>query len=393
MRQLKHYAEYPCETWVEGTPACLDNTQFKDKLSMDLPMDKKTKILIADDEIFFRTILSDLVKNLGHECVMAENGLQALEVAEAENPDLIILDIVMPLMDGIECAKRLKGNPLTSHTPIIMVTSLTDRAPRIKALEYGADEFLNKPVDETEFAARIKNLLKIKTFEDYLLEHEKELEGEVLRKDYKLRTAYEEIKHAYIQTIYRLTLAAERRDKATGEHIRRMSLSSRTLARKLGLPESEVEEIFFASPMHDIGKIGIPDSILLKPGKLTLDEFEIMKTHTTIGAEILKGSDSSILKRGEEVALSHHEKFDGSGYPRGLTGKDIPISGRIIIVADIYDALRSSRPYRKSSFSHDEAMSEMKRTENFFDPEIIEAFRECAGEFEKLFDGNNKKNG
>jgi len=359
---------------------------------LDLAMDKKAKILIADDEIFFRTILSDLVKNLGHECVLAENGLQALECAEANNPDLVILDIVMPLMDGIECAKRLKSNPLTSHTPVIMVTSLTDRESRIKALEYGAEEFLNKPIDEIEFAARIKNLLKIKTFEDYLLEHEKELAGEVLQKDYRLRTAYEEIKHAYIQTIYRLTLAAERRDKTTGEHIRRMSLSSRTLARKLGLPENEVEEIFFASPMHDIGKIGIPDSILLKPGKLTPEEFEIMKTHTTIGAEILKGSDSPILKRGEEAALSHHEKFDGSGYPRGLTGKDIPISGRIIIVADIYDALRSSRPYRKTPFSHDEAILEMTRTKNFFDPEIIEAFRECAGEFENLFDGNNGKN-
>ncbi|MBI5345041.1 MAG: HD domain-containing protein, partial [Deltaproteobacteria bacterium] len=281
----------------------------------------------------------------------------------------MIIDVVMPGMNGFEVTKRLKHDPITTHIPVLIVTSLSDKASKIKGLECGADELLSKPVDETEFRVRIRNLLKVKKFEDYLLEHGKMLEGEVMDKSFQLEKAFEKVKHGYIETVYRLTLAAEYRDKETGGHIRRISLYSQLMARHLGLPESKVEAIFFASPMHDVGKIGIPDSILLKKGPHTKEEFEIMKTHTTIGANILRDSDSEILQHAEEIALTHHETWNGQGYPRGLKGEELPISGRIVHIVDIYDAIRSKRPY-KEPFDHLTACGIIAGLKDRFDPVI-----------------------
>lgn len=351
----------------------------------------RARVLVADDDRFYLSIFKDLVAEAGHECLTVENGLEALEKVSAFQPDIIILDVVMPGMDGFEVARRLKADHSTMHIPVLIVTSLSDRDSKVRGLEQGADELLNKPVDEAEFRARLKNLLKVKRFEDFLLEHGRRLEGEVISKDVELKRAYEKIRGGYIETIYRLTLAAEYRDKETGGHIRRISLYSQLLARYLGLDEPQVEAIFFASPMHDVGKIGIPDKILLKHGRHTTEEFEVMKTHTTIGGRILKGSDSEILATAEEVAMTHHENWNGTGYPLGLAGEDIPISGRIVRIVDVYDALRSKRPY-KEAMDHGTACGLMggDMVVNF-DPAIFSAFKDCADEFRRLFDENQEE--
>lgn len=348
---------------------------------------RKAKILVADDDRFYIQIFSDLIEGLGYESVAASNGLEALKKAREDRPDILILDVVMPGMDGFEVTRKLKGDPATAHLPIVIVTSLSDRGSKLKGLESGADELLGKPVDEAEFRARIKNLLKVKKYEDYLLEHGKRLEGEVVDKSMQLERAFEKIRHGYVETVYRLTLAAEYRDRETGGHIKRISLYSEILASRLGLASEVVEAIFFGSPMHDVGKIGIPDSILLKEGSHTPEEFEIMKTHSTIGANILRDPDSGILRTAREIALTHHERWDGNGYPMGLKGDEIPISGRVVHLVDIYDALRSKRPY-KEAFDHEASCRIITSQKERFDPAVFNAFLELAGEFRGLFDAN-----
>ena len=345
------------------------------------------KILVVDDDRFYLKIYSDLIRKLGYESLCVENGLEAIEKVRQYRPDLIITDVIMPGMDGFELTKRLKQDPITMHIPTLMVTSLADSQSKVTGLEQGADEFLSKPIDETEFRIRIKNMLKIKQYENFLLEHSKTLETEVIDKRVKLKDALERIRSVYIETIYRLTLAAEYRDTETGKHIKRISLYSQLLARYLKLDEATVEAIFFASPMHDVGKIGIPDHILLKPGSLTQEEFEIMKTHTTIGAGILQDSDSDILKTGAAVALSHHESWNGTGYPQGLKGEGIPLAARIVKIVDTYDAIRSKRPYKEPS-NHDITCNIVTKLKECFDPVIFQAFHDCSSEFNRLFDEN-----
>ncbi|MBI5969845.1 MAG: response regulator [Deltaproteobacteria bacterium] len=355
-----------------------------------LSWSRRARILVADDDKFYLKIFSDLIAELGHDSLTVENGLEALEKVKDYRPDLVISDVVMPGMDGFELTKRLKHDPLTMYIPVLIITSLTDRESKVKGLDIGADELLSKPIDESEFRIRIKNMLKVKRYENFLVEHGKRLEGEVLNKDAQLHDAFEKIRNGYVETVYRLTLAAEYRDKETGGHIKRISLYSQILARYLGLPESKVESIFFASPMHDVGKIGIPDAILLKKGRHTIEEFDVMKTHTTIGGAILRDSDSEILKTAQEIALTHHESWNGAGYPLGLKGTEIPISGRIVHVADVYDALRSKRPY-KEPFDHEITCSIMEAEIYRFDPTVYKAFVDCRDEFKRLFDEHQEE--
>ncbi len=351
----------------------------------------KARILVADDDRFYLQVFTDLIAGLGFESITATNGFDAIEKVQSHKPDILIVDVVMPGIDGFEVTRRLKDDPATMHLPIVIVTSLSDRGSMLKGLQFGADELLNKPVDETEFRARIGNLLKVKRYEDYLLEHGKRLEGEVVDKTVQLERAFEKIRHGYVETVYRLTLAAEYRDKETGSHIKRISLYSQLLARHMGLAEQEAEAIFFGSPMHDVGKIGIPDSVLLKDGTHTPEEFEIMKTHSTIGANILRDPDSVILQAAQEIALTHHERWDGKGYPMGLRGEEIPVSGRIVHLVDIYDALRSARPY-KAPFDHMKACAIIDSEASRFDPEVLKGFHALAVEFRELFDGNRDEN-
>ena len=355
------------------------------------------KILIVDDEEPNLRLLSSLLGALGYETETALNGAEAVKKTKIYRPDLVLLDIMMPEMDGFEACELLKADAETANIPIIILTALSDRDSKLKGLNSGANDFLTKPIDRSELTIRVKNLLKIKEYEDFMLRHNELLEDEVKKRTFELQEAMgeveraqEETKHSYIETIYRLTLAAEYKDEDTATHIKRISYYGRMLSEKLGQSESFVETMFYASPMHDIGKIGVPDSILLKPGKLNDEEFEKIKRHTVIGAKILANSTSDFLKAAEAIALSHHERWDGTGYPQRLKGEDIPLMGRLMNIVDQYDSLRSKRPY-KPGFSHEKTFEIITKGDGrtkpeHFDPEILTVFIEVADEFNKIFE-------
>lgn len=337
-------------------------------------MGKKATILVVDDEDRNLRLMETLLLSLGYEVILARDGGEALERVQLTPPDLILLDIMMPGLDGYEVARRLKRDEEAKIIPIVMVTVLEALEDRIKALEVGADDFLHKPVDKAELRARVQSLLKVKAYHDHMRDHQKKLEAEVERRTEQLRQAFENIKRASLDSIYLLSRAAEYKDEDTGAHILRMSNYAAAIARKLGLSERAIESIIYAAPMHDVGKIGIPDHILLKPGKLDPDEWEIMKQHTTMGRSILKGPETGFIKLAETIALTHHEKWDGTGYPEGLKAGEIPQAGRITAIADVFDALTSKRPY-KEPFSLDKAFAIIKEDRGkHFDPEAVDAF-------------------
>jgi len=337
-------------------------------------MDKNRTILVVDDEERNLRVMEAILAPLGHRTLLASNGDEAIAVAEKDAVDLVLLDVMMPGIDGFEVATRLKQGEITGLIPIVMVTALRDVEHRIKALEAGADDFLSKPVDATEVKARVQSLLKVKAYNDHMLNYQQELEEEVAERTKELALAFEKLKLASLDTINRLSAAAEYKDEDTGEHIIRMSHYSAVIARQMGLDDPTVELILNASPMHDIGKIGTPDRVLVKPGKLDADEWEIMKQHAAIGASILEGAESDVIQMGERIALSHHEKWDGSGYPQGLQGEAIPIEGRITAIDDVFDALTSRRPY-KEPFSLEKSIGIIEEGRGtHFDPEVMDAF-------------------
>lgn len=338
-------------------------------------MDTKTKILVVDDEDRNLRLMDLLLTSFGYDVLTASNGEEALEKVHDIPPDVILLDIMMPRMDGFEVARQLKKDEETKTIPIVMVTALNEVEDRVKALEAGADDFLNKPVDRTELRARVQSLVKVKAYNDHMRNYQKELEAEVAKRTIQLRQAFKKLREVSLESICHLCRAAEYRDENTGDHIKRMSYYASAVARKMGLNKQTVENLLYTVPMHDAGKIGIPDHILLKPGELNDKEWEIMKQHTIIGAKILAGSDAKFIKLAQTIALSHHEKWDGSGYPKGLKGLKIPLVGRIAAIADVFDALTSRRPYRMKPFSVEEAFEYIKKErERHFDPRVVDAF-------------------
>ncbi|MBF0497241.1 MAG: two-component system response regulator [Deltaproteobacteria bacterium] len=337
-------------------------------------MEAQKKVLVVDDEDRNLRLMEAMLIPLGYEVGLAADGEAALTRVKDSPPDVILLDIMMPKMDGFEVARRIKSDEETRFIPIVMVTALKDVEDRVKALEAGADDFLTKPVDKVELRARVRSLLKVKAYNDHMRSYQQHLEQEVARRTEQLERAIKRINTASLETIFILSRAAEHKDEDTGSHIKRMANYSAAVARKMGLPDRTVEAILYAAPMHDVGKIGIPDNILLKPARLTYEECEIMKTHTTIGAHILTTSLQGFLQFGKVIAMTHHEKWDGGGYPLGLKGKKIPLAGRIVAIADVFDALTSKRPY-KEAFPLEKSYGIIRESRGtHFDPDVVDAF-------------------
>ncbi|WP_246841665.1 two-component system response regulator [Cellvibrio sp. PSBB023] len=309
--------------------------------------DSRPKLLVVDDEPLNLQVLRQILQQ-DYQLLFARDGEKALALAQAERPDLILLDIMMPGITGLETCQRLKQQPETQGVPVIFVTALSDDRDETEGFAVGCVDYITKPVSAPIVLARVKAQLSLVSAET-------------------LRTTR-------LQVIQRLGRAAEYKDNETGLHVIRMSHFAREIALAAGMGEADAEELFNAAPMHDVGKMGIPDAILCKPGKLTPEEWEIMKQHARIGAEIIGDDSSTLLQMARRIALCHHEKWDGSGYPQGLVGKAIPIEARIIALADVFDALTSKRPYKEAWPIETTVDYIQNESGKQFDPELVAAF-------------------
>jgi len=324
------------------------------------------KVAIIDDAQMSVTLLQHLVRKLPDcEPVCFTDPVAALEWCLANEPDLVIVDYMMPILSGTELVERFRARH--ADVPVLMITANHETVLRHQALKIGVTDFLNKPMDNIEFLARAKNMLALRASHKKLANHAAWLADEV-------RKATETIVTQQREMIFCLSKAAEYRDPETGAHILRMAHYSRHIARCMGLSVVQQDLLLAAAPMHDVGKVGTPDNILLKPGKLTEAEFAIMKQHAVIGFEILSSSSSPLMQVAAEIAHTHHEKFDGSGYPRALMGEAIPLFGRIVAVADVFDALTSVRPYKKAWSIEDATQLLRDGKGKHFDPACVEAF-------------------
>lgn len=312
-----------------------------------MEINHKPKVLIIDDEATNLQILNEILQK-DYQLLFAKDGNKGIELTISEEPELILLDVMMPEMTGHDVCKILKSNEKTKYIPVIFVTALSDIEDEEKGFQLGAVDYITKPVSPPIVKARIKNHLSL--------------------------VNVNEVKTTRLQIVQRLGMASEYKDNETGMHVIRMSHYSQTLALAFGFSSEQAEEILNAAPMHDVGKIGIPDFIIQKPGKLSPEEWEIMKRHPEIGAEIIGDHHSTLLKLARSIAITHHEKFDGTGYPYQLKGENIPLEGRIIAIADVFDALTTVRPYKKA-WEVDAAIEFLKQESGkHFDPVLVQKF-------------------
>lgn len=343
------------------------------------------KILIVDDKEANILLLERMLRGAGYVSISTTmDPTKVCELHRKNRYDLILLDLLMPGMNGFQVMESLKEIESGGYLPVLVITAQPGQ--KLHALETGAKDFVSKPFELAEVLSRVHNMLEVR-----LLHKELHNYNDVLEQRVRERTA--ELKERYLETIFTMTRAAEYKDEDTGAHVKRISYYCREFARKLGLDEAFVDKLFFASPMHDIGKIGIPDYILLKPAGFMPDEWEIMKGHATIGAKILGNSKSPYLQMGAMIALNHHERWDGGGYPNGKRGEDIPLAARIMNICDIYDALRSKRPY-KPALAHEKTMDIIThgdgRTQpEHFDPAIFAMFKKSHESFREIFEANS----
>lgn len=336
-------------------------------------------ILIVDDYEINLLILIEALKSYSKISVSQDSKI-AFDSLSYALPDIILLDISMPYMNGLDVCKYIKNNKYTNDIPVVFITSEHDPLTLNKAFELGAVDYIKKPFDIIEVNARIKTHLKLKIAEKKLKEYNTILEVKVAERTKKLEEKNIELNEVKRETIFRLCLAAELRDTDTGNHIKRIQAYTELIALKCGMSQEDAVQLGLASSMHDLGKIGISDHILLKPGKLTPEEFETMKQHTVIGARALADGKSDLLRVAHIVALSHHERWDGKGYPHGLRGADIPIEARIVGLVDVFDALLSRRSY-KDSFSVDDAVSIIiSEKGKHFDSKLVDVFIASLGE-------------
>jgi putative two-component system response regulator len=327
------------------------------------------RILVVDDAESHVLLLRKILKGAGYLTVATTtHPEETVDLYKEFQPDLVVLDLHMRPVDGFQVLDQLKAlEPADSYVPALMMTALNDPDVLVKALERGARDFLNKPFERVEALTRIRNMLEVR-----ILHKRSRDANRILEEKVAARTR--EIRETRLEVIRRLGRAAEYRDNETGLHIIRMSLACSLLGRAAGLDKDECDLLLNASPMHDIGKIGIPDRILLKPGPLEPEEWRIMQRHPGIGAELLSGGTSDLMQMAETIAHCHHEKFDGTGYPRGLDGERIPLAARIVAVCDVFDALLSKRPYKRP-WTVEESLAELdRRAGTHFDPKLVEKF-------------------
>ena len=322
-------------------------------------MTRQATVLAVDDESTNLQLLRQVLQDQ-YRLLFAKEGARAIELAVNEKPDLILLDVMMPEMTGYDVCRVLKANPATAGIPVIFITALTDANDEVDGFEAGAVDFISKPLSPAVVKARVK------------------LHLSMVRMD--------ELRASRLAIVQRLGLAAEYKDNETGLHVIRMSHYARLLGIAAGFDEQEAEDLFIAAPMHDIGKIGIPDNILQKPGRLTPEEYLVMQNHPTIGAHIIGQHEAGMLAMAHDVALSHHEKWDGSGYPNRLAGQEVPMAARIVAVADVFDALTSVRPY-KAAWTLEDACAWMKEQRGaHFEPRLVDLFLEQLPEVTQIMD-------
>ncbi len=328
-------------------------------------VERVSTILVADDEPNIRDVIKAILSDEGFHMIFAENGVEALDKAHEIIPDLILLDVMMPKMDGYEVCRRLRGEPILAQVPIIMITALGDTASRIRGINSGADDFISKPFDFAELTAKIKNIIRLNRFRQLLTERE------------NLDRAHLDLRKAYDATLEGWARALELRDAETQGHSLRVTQKTLHLARVMGVSGDDLDHARRGALLHDIGKMGIPDAILLKPGPLTEDEWAVMKKHPEYAFRLL--SPIEYLRAALDIPYCHHERWDGSGYPRGLREHEIPLAARIFAVVDVYDALGTDRPYRPA-FSPDQITAYLRdNTGSHFDPGILETFFTVIG--------------
>lgn len=338
-----------------------------DELNVD---PKLANILVVDDELANVKLLEKILRTTGfNHVVSTQRPTEVLPLHQQHNFDLILLDIDMPKLDGYGVMQQLNKFTNNNLPPILVLTAQHMQSYKQRALDCGARDYVTKPFDAKELLSRVNNLLEVQMAHKYM-QHQ----NEILEQKIQERT--EVIHHTRLQVVRRLGMAAEYRDEETGLHIARMSKIAEIIAKAAGMDNEQCDLLLNAAPMHDIGKIGIPDNILLKPGKFEADEWAIMQTHAQIGADLLSGDDSDLMIMAHDIAISHHEKWNGKGYPNGLAGEDIPLTGRITALADVFDALTSKRPYKKA-WPVDKAVVLIKEESGqHFDPTLVDIFLE-----------------